>query len=144
MKENGRKGSSGETATHRLSITDVMLYSVWSGGFYSQPIVQFTKNYKNKYYYKEKVGRKPKREQKAKTGSMKEQGRINSGKSCEQCCRNQISQCFIFLLFSASLSFLRLICNAEFNSNSSCLDRLNNFGIISFSKTVKLATKCDQ
>ena len=32
-------------------------------------------------------------------------------------------------------SFLwSLICNAEFDSNSSCLDRLNNFGIISSQK----------
>ena len=35
-----------------------------------------------------------------------------------------------------SLSFLLffLICNAEFDSNSSCLDRLNNFGINSLQK----------
>ena len=54
------------------------LYSVWSGGFYSQPIIQITKNYKNKHYYKEKVGRKPKREEKAKTGSRKSM--VNRGK----------------------------------------------------------------
>ena len=34
----------------------------------------------------------------------------------------------------ALLSFWFLICNAEFDSNSSCLDRLNNFGIISLQK----------
>ena len=37
--------------------------------------------------------------------------------------------CSIFFVFSALLSFWYLICNAEFDSNSLCLDRLNNFGI---------------
>ena len=40
----------------------------------------------------------------------------------------------IFLHFSALLSFWSLICNAEFDSNSSCLDRLNNFGLIILQK----------
>ena len=48
--------------------------------------------------------------------------------------RNQNSQCSIFLAFSALLSFWSLICNAELDSNSSCLDRLNNFGTISLNK----------
>ena len=44
-----------------------------------------------------------------------------------------------FLLWSFSSVFcssflLALICNAEFDSNSSCLDRLNNFGINSLQK----------
>ena len=34
-----------------------------------------------------------------------------------------------FLVFSALLPFWFLICNAEFDSNSSWLDRLNNFDI---------------
>ena len=38
----------------------------------------------------------------------------------------------------ALLSFWSLICNAEFDSNSSCLDRLNNFGIISSKKLQNL------
>ena len=40
---------------------------------------------------------------------------------------------FAVLHFSslfALLSFWSLICNVEFDLNSSCLDRLNNFGII--------------
>ena len=45
--------------------------------------------------------------------------------------------------FSALLSFWFLICNAEFDSNSTCLDRLDNLAIISLQKTIKLATKCD-
>ena len=54
--------------------------------------------------------------------------------------RKQISQpCKIFievlfLLFSGLLSLWFLICNVEFDSNSSCLDRLNNFGINSLQK----------
>ena len=39
-----------------------------------------------------------------------------------------------FLSFSTLLSFWSLICNAELDSNSSCLDRLNNFGTISSKK----------
>ena len=41
---------------------------------------------------------------------------------------------FHFLMFSAILSSWSLIYNAEFDSNSSCLDRLNNFGTISSQK----------
>ena len=36
-----------------------------------------------------------------------------------------------FPAFFALLSFWFLICNADFNSNSTCLDRLDNLGIIS-------------
>ena len=43
-----------------------------------------------------------------------------------------------FLAFFALLSFWYLICNAEFDSNSSCLDRLNNFGIDSLQKLQNL------
>ena len=39
-----------------------------------------------------------------------------------------------FLSFYALISFWSLICNAEFNSNSLCLDQLNNFGINSLQK----------
>ena len=39
-----------------------------------------------------------------------------------------------FSSFYALLSFSSLICNAEFDSNSSCLDRLNNFVMISSQK----------
>ena len=39
-----------------------------------------------------------------------------------------------FVAFSALLSFWSLICNAEFDLNSSCLDRLNNSSIISLQK----------
>ena len=38
----------------------------------------------------------------------------------------------------ALLSFYDLICNAEFDSNFSCLDRLNNFGIASSQKLQNL------
>ena len=54
--------------------------------------------------------------------------------------RKKISQpCEIFvvlhfLLFSAPLSFWLLIINAEFDLNSLCLDRLNNFGINNLQK----------
>ena len=51
--------------------------------------------------------------------------------------------CFLFLLFSALLSSWSLIYDVEFDSNSSCLDRLNNVGMISSKKIAKFATKCD-
>ena len=41
---------------------------------------------------------------------------------------------FIFLLFYAPLSSWSLIYDVEFDSNSSCLDQLNNFGMISSQK----------
>ena len=46
-------------------------------------------------------------------------------------------QNFAMLRFSSLFSlfsFWDLICNDEFDSNSSCLDRLNNFGIINSQK----------
>ena len=43
-----------------------------------------------------------------------------------------------FLAFSALLSFWYLICNTEFDLNSLCLDRLNNFGTISSQKLQNL------
>ena len=53
---------------------------------------------------------------------------------------------FAMLHFSslfALVSFWSLICNAEFDLNSSCLDQLNSSGIIELAKTIKFATKCD-
>ena len=46
----------------------------------------------------------------------------------------KILLCSIFFVFSTILSFWSLICNAEFDSNSLCLDRLNKFGINSLQK----------
>ena len=43
-------------------------------------------------------------------------------------------RCSNFLVFSALLSFWSLICNTEFDFNSLCLDRLNNFVINSLQK----------
>ena len=43
-----------------------------------------------------------------------------------------------FLAFFALLSFWYLICNADFDLNSSYLDRLNNFGTISSQKLQNL------
>ena len=45
---------------------------------------------------------------------------------------------FNFLAFFALLSFWSLICNAEFDLNFSCLDRLNNFGTASSQKLQNL------
>ena len=48
--------------------------------------------------------------------------------------RSNSSNVLNFVAFSALLSFWSLICNVEFDSNSSCFDRLNNFGINSLQK----------
>ena len=64
--------------------------------------------------------------------------------------RRKFPRCSNFLVAPLFLHFLlffpsgNLICNAEFDSNSSCLDRLNNFGTISLQKLQKFSTKCDQ
>ena len=44
-----------------------------------------------------------------------------------QPCKNFVVLHFLCIFFSSFL--LVSICNAEFDSNSLCLDRLNNFGI---------------
>ena len=46
--------------------------------------------------------------------------------------------CFLFILFSDLLSSWSLIYDVEFDSNSSCLDRLNNVGMISSQKLQNL------
>ena len=46
--------------------------------------------------------------------------------------------CFLFLLFYALLSSWSLIYDVEFDSNSSCLDRLNNVDMISSQKLQNL------
>ena len=50
----------------------------------------------------------------------------------------QFPYSFTFLAFSAFLSFWYLIWNVEFDLNSSCSDRLNNFGTISSQKLQNL------
>ena len=70
--------------------------------------------------------------QKAGTGS-----RMNSVRAVNSAAGTKFRR-FHFLLFSAILSSLFLIYNAEFDSNSSCLDRLNNFGTISSQKLKNL------
>ena len=43
-------------------------------------------------------------------------------------------QCSNFLIFFSLIFFWPLICNAKFDWNSLCLDRLNNFGINNLQK----------
>ena len=74
------------------------------------------------------MGRNQKRNKKEKieTGSRK----VNSAVKGEQCVRGNfvtLLSTSSLLLVSASLFFLFLTYSSEFDSNSSCLDRLNNF-----------------
>ena len=62
----------------------------------------------------------------------------NSGRKEEISQVLQFPYSSAFLEFSALLSFWYLICNVEFDLNSSCMDRLNNFGIISLQKLQNL------
>ena len=71
--------------------------------------------------------------------SKRDTGKSKCQRQHEQWCRKEFSHCgakFSGSSFSAStLSFLLiLICNVEFDSNSLCLDRLNNLGINSLQK----------
>ena len=61
-----------------------------SGAFIAKPPLQITKKYKFKHYYKEKVGRKPKSEQKLKklNGQQEQSIRLKS----EQCAGEADSQ----------------------------------------------------
>ena len=63
---------------------------------------------------------------------------MNSGGHEQFCHLAKIPVVLHFVAFSALLSFWSLICNAEFDSNSSGLDRLNNFGINSLQKLSNL------
>ena len=74
------------------------------------------------------------RRQKAGTASRKEQGRMNSARWMNSGYGKSTPAVLHFSSLFALLSFWSLICNAEFASNSSCLDRLNNFSIISSQK----------
>ena len=69
---------------------------------------------------------------------------VNSGRGTNSGSKESIPAVLHFSSLFALLSFWDLIYNDEFNSGSSCLNRLNNFGINSLPKTIKLATKCDQ
>ena len=59
---------------------------------------------------------------------------VNSAGDMNSASKKEFRKCSNFLVFSALLSFWSLTCNAEFDSNSSCLDRLNNFGTNSLQK----------
>ena len=60
------------------------LYSVWSRGFYSQPIIQITKITKQNTITMGAKREENHKSQEAKTGSRKEQGMINSAQYGEQ------------------------------------------------------------
>ena len=118
-KDKNRELSKGWRPKILLMIKSC-LRSVLSEGFYSQTPIQITKNYKSKHYCKEKIGRKPKIEQKEKQSNGQQE---QSTGEIEQCAWKAILQvakisqsCFIsFALLSASLFFWFLICSYELN-----------------------------
>ena len=125
-------------------------YSVCLGLYTAPKQYKLPKSTRTVNCYKDKMGRNQKRNKKAKI----QMGSRNSvaGLKSEQLPGEVVSQPtkfyrlqnfhnptkFMqlpnFLAFSALLFFWFLICNAEFDSNSLCLDRLNNFGINSLQK----------
>ena len=94
---------------------------------------EITRNTETRAITRVKIGKKPKT-------VTKQQKRVivGTGSRKEQCSQEPISQVLQFPLFSAILSSWFLIYNVEFDSNSSCLDRLKNFGIISSQKIQNL------
>ena len=124
-----------------------MPYSAWPGGFYSQPLIQNTKKPKENTIRMGKIRKKAK-----KMTNISQKVNINMNSAHEgnfalvrNFAQREISstqvqnfrtlvQNFRILAFSALLSFLFLICNHEFYSNSMCLDPLNKFDINSLQK----------
>ena len=72
------------------------------------------------------------------TGNRKEQGSRKSARWMNSGSGKSTPTVLHFSSHFALLFFWSLICNAEFDSNSLCLDRLNNFGIISSQKLQNL------
>ena len=66
MRETGERAGRAESFSSKNFINGEDHVTMLFWGFYSQTPIQITKSYKSKHYYKEKVGRKPKREQKVK------------------------------------------------------------------------------
>ena len=91
-------------------------------------------NYKRNQNHKVLLGIEwEKNLKKCKQGTLSKAGmgsKMNSARAVNSAVGTKFRR-FHFLLFSAILSSWFLIYNAEFDLNSSCLDRLNNFGIIS-------------
>ena len=102
----------------------------------SNPLYKITKITSQIFLQSGQKRKKTKRDQKEKTkrAAGNQLGRRNSGEQEEIFQVLQFPYSSTFLAFSALFSFWYLICNAEFDSNSSCLDRLNNFGTISLQK----------
>ena len=153
-KKMGEKESSGKTPAI-IFINGEDLNSACLGGFYSP--TPFT-NYQNNIVNTITMGAKKEENQKVKKRSQKVKGarsqqcRMNSGCMMNSGSMKEISQpakfcrlrnfcnpakflwCSNFLIFSTLFSFWFLIYNDEFDSDSSCLDRLNNFGINNLQK----------
>ena len=85
------------------------------------------------------MGRNKKLQQKQQQREMQENRgcRMNSAGAVNSAAGTKFRMLHFSSLF-ALLSFWDLICNNEFDSNSLCLDRLNNFGIISSQKLQNL------
>ena len=132
----GEKKSSGKDSRPKLLLMVKILLTVFVWGFYSQTPLQNTKKPKLKAITRDKFGRKPKRKQneskRQKSRMVNSAGDMNSAvgwkfrrmnnATCENFAPCQISCSSNFLAFFALLSFWSLICNVEFDSNSSCLD----------------------
>ena len=135
-KKRRESGNGGKTGELKSSPPDLIikcpLYKAWFWDFVVKAPLQ---NYKNNLTNILTIGakrKKTKRDQKAKTkrAAGNELGRRNSGGQEEISQVLQFPCSSTFLAFSTLLSFWYLICNDEFDLNSSCLDRLNNFGTI--------------
>ena len=107
------------------------------GPFIANPSYKIPKKTKRKYYYN---GAKREENQKVTKESQNFKGRMNSGTWKAISHQYEIFAlwckilCFSSFSASAPSFLLILICNVKFNSNSSCLDRLDKLGINSLQK----------
>ena len=73
-KEAGKLKASRQKET--LLIKEMKMLQCLSGDFIDKPPLQITKNYNSKHYYKEKVGRKQKREKEVKNSNWRQEQSI--------------------------------------------------------------------
>ena len=126
-ERNWRKSGRAESFPQKeiLLMKEMPFYSACLGALIANPSYKIPK--KNQ---KEKLLQGTKREenQKVTKESQNVKGKMNSGTG------KAISRHGAKFSASAPSFLLILICNVEFDSNSSCLDRLDNIGINSLQK----------
>ena len=134
MRETIREEEKRENWSPKVySLEKKVVFTVYTNGLYSH---QDKQNYKKQQKHLTVTRTKWEETKKNATKRSRHQTpeEVNSGCRGNSATGTKFRRCSNFLVFSALLSFWSLIYNAEFDSNSSCLDRLNNFGKNSLQK----------